>query len=394
MSLLNAPDVEQVLPDVLEVVREHAVPADEAAEFPVAALDALRRSGLLGLLVPAEHGGLGGTVRDMLHVSDRLSRECMSVGMIYAMHCQQVATLVEYAGEELRATLLPRIAKGEIYVASVTTEPGKGGHLLTSESPLAGDGEWLHLDRMAPIVTGGAHADGFLITMLAPGADSPGQVSLVYADRDQLDLTALGGWDPLGMRATHSLPMKIVGDVPANQVVGPHGEFRDISTRVFAPLAHLGWATCWLGTAAGALSRTLRLLRSPEERKKRDLQSELLRVRLSRIRQRLDTVHALIEHGLTQYLGQADGTAAVDLSAPPVQLLLNAVKLTASQECHAAVDDLVELIGMRHGYLRNSELALERALRDLRSAPLNYANERLELADGALTLMDSEVRLA
>lgn len=394
MSLMSAPDVDQVLPDVLEVVREHATATDEAAEFPVAALEALRRSGLLGLLVPAEHGGLGGTVRDMLEVSDRLSRECMSVGMIYAMHCQQVATLVEYAGEELRGTLLPRIAKGEVYIASVTTEPGKGGHLLTSESPLAGDGDWLHLERMAPIVTGGAHADGFLITMLAPDADSPGRVSLVYADRDQLDLTTLGGWDPLGMRATHSLPMKIVGDVPASQVVGAHGEFRDISTRVFAPLAHLGWATCWLGAAAGALSRTLRLLRSPEERKKRDLQSELLRVRLSRIRQRLDTVHALIEHGLTGYNGQADGAEGVDLSAPPVQLLLNAVKLTASEECHAAVDDLVELIGMRHGYLRGSDLALERALRDLRSAPLNYANERLQLADGALTLMDPEVHFA
>jgi acyl-CoA dehydrogenase len=391
MSVTGAPDVRRLLPDVLEVAREHAAETDEEARFPTEALDALRRSGLLGLLVPAEYGGLGGTVREMLEISDRLSRECMSVGMIFAMHCQQVATVVEYAGEELRASLLPRIARGEAYIASVTTEPGKGGHLLTSQSPLAGDGEWLHLDRMAPVVTGGAHADGFLITMLAPDADSPGRVSLVYADRDQLDLEQVGGWNPLGMRATHSVPMKIVGDVPAAQVVGRHGEFREMSTRVFAPLAHLGWATCWLGAAAGALSRTLRMFREPDERKKRDLRSELLLTRLSRIRQRLDTVHALIEHGLVRYTCQAEGA---DLSAPSMQLLLNAVKLTASEQCLAAVDELVELTGMRHGYLRGSKLALERTLRDLRSASLNYANDRLHQADGALTLMDAEVRFA
>lgn len=77
-----------------------------------------------------------------------------------------------------------------------------------------------------------------------------------------------------------------------------------------------------------------------------------------------------------------------------MQLLLNAVKVTASEQCYAAVDELVELAGLRHGYLRGSPLALERALRDLRSASLNYSNDRLHLADGALTLMDPEVRLA
>jgi acyl-CoA dehydrogenase len=58
----------------------------------------------------------------------------------------------------------------------------------------------------------------------------------------------------------------------------------------------------------------------------------------------------------------------------------------------AAVDDLVQLMGMFHGYLRDSPLALERTLRDLRSAPLNYSNDRLHAADGALVLMDQEVR--
>jgi acyl-CoA dehydrogenase len=37
---------------------------------------------------------------------------------------------------------------------------------------------------------------------------------------------------------------------------------------------------------------------------------------------------------------------------------------------------------------------LERAFRDLRSASLNYGNDRLRRASGALALMDSEVHFA
>ncbi|MGP2436207.1 acyl-CoA dehydrogenase family protein [Streptomyces sp. JW3] len=376
-------DIAALVERVRTVVRAHAADTDRDAVFPEAALAELRETGLLGLTVPVEYGGLGAGTDDMLRVAAQLSRDCMSVGMIFAMHCQQTAALVEHAAPALRSQLLPRVAKGELYLASVTTEAGKGGHLLTSGAPLTADADTLHLDRLAPVVTGGAHADGYLITMQAPGTDSDARVSLVYADRQQLGTTVTGGWDPLGMRATHSVPMRLTGDLPADQVVGEHGGAREIILRTFGPLAHLGWSACWLGTADGALARTVRSLRSGRER--RDLESELLRRRLSRVRQRLDSVHALISHAS----GVVAGTA--DLSAPPVQLLLNAVKLTASEQCLAAVDELVELAGLRHGYQRTSPLALERALRDLRSASLNYGNDRLHAADGALVLMDQDV---
>ncbi|WBB78734.1 acyl-CoA/acyl-ACP dehydrogenase [Micromonospora sp. WMMD882] len=376
-------ELDRAVAEVEAVAARHAAECDRDARFPGEALAALRETGLLGLMVPTGYGGPGGDLADLVRVSNRLSRTCMSVGMIFTMHCQQVAAIVGDGGA-LRDRLLPRIARGELYLASVTTEAATGGHLLSSGTASTGDGTVLHVDRFAPVVTGGQHADGYLITMQAPDAASPTQLSLVYAGRDQLEITVRGGWNPLGMRATHSAPLHLAGDVPMDQVVGAHGAFREIAVRTFAPLAHLGWAACWLGTADGALSRTVTLLRT--ERRRRDLDSELLLRRLSRVRQRLDTVHALISHTVDVLGRSADPTAV------PVQLLVNAVKLTASEQCPAAVDELVELLGMRHGYLRDSELALERALRDLRSAPLNYSNDRLHAADGALVLMDREVR--
>ncbi|WP_433544639.1 acyl-CoA dehydrogenase family protein (plasmid) [Streptomyces sp. CA-294286] len=372
--------------EVAEVTAVHARRTDTEAAFPVEALRSLRDTRLLGLLVPTAEGGLGGDLGDVLTATRRLGREDMSLAMIFAMHCQQVAALVQHADGTLREELLPRIGAGGVYLASVTTEAGKGGALLTATAPLEQREGHLLLDRFAPIVTGGAHADGFLVTMRSPDSENEQDVSLVYADRSQLEVASAGGWDPHGMRASHSGALHLRGTVPDHQVVGEHGRFRDVVTHTFGPLAHLGWSAAWLGTAEGALARTVGMLRSPRTRGGACLDSELLLTRLARVRHRLEAVAALLAHTL-------DTVVHEDVSRPRVQLLVNGLKVTASEQCHSAVQELVDAVGLRHGYLRDSPVALERALRDLRSASLNFSNDRLLLADGKLTLLDAEVRL-
>lgn len=378
------PAVAEAVAATCAIAERFAGAADERAAFSTEALAAMRDTGLLGLLVPASHGGAGGTLTDLVDATVELGRVDLSVALIFAMHCQQVAALARYGGDRLCAQVLPEVAKGAMYLASVTTETGTDGHLLTSESPVNHDGDTLYLDRQAPVVTGGRYADGFLMTMRTPGATTPAQVDLVFAARDQLVVEVLGDWRPLGMRATESVPMRLSGRVPAWQVIGPPGGFRTIAATVFAPLGHVGWSAAWLGTAAGALSRVVGHLRAD---RRINPPAELLRARLADVRSRIDVVHALLRHTV-QVLDSTD-----DAAATPVQLLVNALKVRAAEECHRAVDELVDLVGLRHGYLTESPLRLERALRDVRSASLNYGNDRLRLSSGALVLMDSKVRL-
>lgn len=371
-----------------EVTARCAARHDIEATFPVEALDEMRRTGLLGLLVPVSHDGLGGGLGDLADVTMALGRIDLSVALIFAMHCQQVGTIARYGTRELRDRVLTEIAAGKVYLGSVTTAPGTGGHLLSSGAETVRAEDGLLLDRDAPIVTGGRHADGFLVTMRTPDAVSPAQVDLVYADRDQLRVEVTGDWQPLGMRATESVPMRLRGTVPDWQVVGERGGFRRIATDYFAPIAHLGWSSAWLGTAAGAYAGVLRYARDPAHRKQFDPGSELLLTRLATIRSRLDVVHALVRHTIAVLDGPADP------SATPVQLLANTLKVVASEQCFQVADALVELLGLRHGYLTGSPLRLVTAFRDLRSASLNYANDRLRLSSGALTLMDTGVTFA
>ena len=371
---------------VCDIAEQHAAACDAAAAFPVAALEAMRESGLLGLLVPGRWGGAGGSVEDMVEATVALGRADLSVAMIFAMHTQQVAAVARFGSDRLRDQVLPGVAAGRVYLGSVTTEPSGSGVLDTQSATSIVDGD-LVVNRSAPVVTGGGHADAFLITMRAPHVGH-GAVDLVWAGRDQLEVQATGEWQPLGMRATASGGLHLTGRIPSWQVVGSAGGFRTVATQVFAPLAHLGWSAAWLGTAAGASSRVLRHLRSGSGRGRFAPDSELALSRLASVRARLDATHALVRHGVEVV------RTAEDLAEPAAQLLLNAVKIRASEDCFAAVEELIELVGLRHGYFGDSETGLERAFRDLRSASLNFANDRLRVTNGALALLDPAVRLA
>jgi acyl-CoA dehydrogenase len=226
------------------------------------------------------------------------------------------------------------------------------------------------------------------MTMRSEMEGTAAQVSLVFAYTHQLEIKPKGSWNPMGMRATESLPVALVGAVPSWQVVADTEGFREIALQTFAPLAHVFWAACWLGAATGALARTVAYLRTAKARASHDLSSEQLHSRLGHVRCRLELVHGML--GRTIPLVEQDG----DLASQRAQIALNALKVVAAEETFGVVNELVELVGLREGYMRGSSLWLERTLRDLRSATLNISNDRLSVATGRLALMDTAARFA
>ncbi|MFI5482056.1 acyl-CoA dehydrogenase family protein [Streptomyces rubiginosohelvolus] len=390
--MIDRNDLQDAVDRVLPVLVEEARSVDAEARFPEAGLKALRDSGLLGLLVPRDHGGLGGHVGDLVAVAQELASGCLSTAMIWAMHCQQSDALVRFASPGLGADLLPRIARGQLYLGSVTTEPGKGGHLLTGGAPLQRASDTLLLEREAPVVTGGGHADGFLITMRAAPDAAESEVTLVYADRDQLDLVPRKAWDTLGMRGTQSGGLFLSGALPITQIVGDVGDFRRIATESMAPVGHLAWSACWLGTARAALTGLVTQVRSPNRPRGIDPRSDLSLERLARIRMDLELAGGYLHRVQEEVLARRSEGAS--LEGPALQIHLNTLKVAVSELTHRSVDRMVQLAGLGLGYSRDAPLHLERDLRDLRSAALNYANDRLLTSIGALTLMDRGVNLA
>jgi acyl-CoA dehydrogenase len=379
------------LKDLLPEIRQRAGETDHTGSFPRASLQTLRETGMLGLLVPREFGGLGGDLADLTDGARQLAGACLSTAMIWAMHCQQVDCVVRSASPELRADLLPRVARGDVYLASVTTEPKTGGHLLTSNSPLREAGDALHVERDAPIVTGGQQAEGFLITMRSAEEAPESHVTLVYAERDQLEVIPTEGWRTLGMRGTSSGGLKLRGEIPAAQVLGAPGEFRRVAIDSMVPAGHLAWSACWLGTAHQALRDVVELVRSARRPRGIDPRSDLVNERIARIRMDLELVSAYLHRVQDEVLRRRAANETLD--DPSTQVHLNTLKVAAAELTFRSVDRLVQLCGLFLGYQQDAPIPLERHFRDLRSASLNYADDRLLTANGALTLLDRGVRL-
>jgi acyl-CoA dehydrogenase len=85
---------------------------------------------------------------------------------------------------------------------------------------------------------------------------------------------------------------------------------------------------------------------------------------------------------------RARGAPLAHYEAPTHQIELNNLKIASSEVAFRVVDELVQLAGLREGYLEEGEMGLERVFRDVRSASLMYSNERLRQINGRLLLVE------
>src|SRR6476469_9191064 len=263
-----------------ETFRAWASDVDARNRFPHESIEALRQLGLLTYFMPRANGGPS-DFATYCGIAAVLAEECLSSALIWAMHCQQVAILVDHGGPEHKH-VLDEVERTGALVASVTTEAGKGGDLLTARAPLLPEGDRVRVRRVAPIVSYAEYAAFFLLTMRSAEDRHEHDVRLVLVMREDAGMTVTGDWDAMGARGTRSVPVTFDLLVDNNRVFKK--PFRQIAVQTLIPAAHLGWSAVWYGAARGAFRRFVRQLRQPENKFRAQLQSDLFLSRLADLR--------------------------------------------------------------------------------------------------------------
>jgi acyl-CoA dehydrogenase len=369
-----------------EILAPHAADVDQSASFPDHGLSALKAAGLMAFFVPDNLGGQSGTISGYSRICAALAEGCVSTAMIWAMHGQQVGCLAHHACNS-HADMLRQIATDGWLVGSVTSEYGKGGSLLIADAALVPEQGGFRVRRRAPYVTGGDRANLFLVTMRT-GNDRPANdVTLVSVTPRDGNLRVTGQWNTMGMRGTHSVPMEFDMLVPEKRILST--PFRTIAVQTMIPVGHIGWASCWYGAARGAVNRVVAELRLKGSKKQRNLSSDLLLTRLADIRVSLDLLEGMIANASSSLDRLRSEKAPAEAYADTkLTIMINNVKLAGSTLAFSILDRLIEIAGLGTGYSRGSDTGLERIFRDLRSAPLMYANDRLLEANGKLILTE------
>jgi alkylation response protein AidB-like acyl-CoA dehydrogenase len=113
-----------VAAELRDQFRVGAAERDRKREFPYEQCDAFRASGLLGLMVPREYGGYGGTFSELMRVVILISAGDSNIGQMYQLHTGGIRLLEEFAPPAVQAQWLPRFASGELWIANAYSEIG------------------------------------------------------------------------------------------------------------------------------------------------------------------------------------------------------------------------------------------------------------------------------
>ncbi|MDP9797944.1 alkylation response protein AidB-like acyl-CoA dehydrogenase [Catenuloplanes nepalensis] len=223
--------------DILAAVREFTtreiIPAaqrlEHADEYPAAIVDGMREMGLFGLTIPEEFGGLGQSLLTYALVVEELSRGWMSISGIVNTHFIVAYLVARHGSPEQRASLLPRMATGEVRGAFSMSEPGCGSDVAAIRTKAIVDGDRYRIDGQKMWLTNGAYSS-VVATLVRTelGADTPyGNMTTFLLEKKPgfgetaPGLTIPGKISKMGYKGVETTEMVLDGvTVPGSAILG------------------------------------------------------------------------------------------------------------------------------------------------------------------------------
>lgn len=238
---------------------------DKTGRFSTEAVASLGTSGLLGLMLPVELGGLGLGPRTFAAVTAALAEADTSVAMVYLMHLLGAATILG-ARPGAAPTLTPilrEIAAGRHLSTLAFSEAGSRSHFWTPISRAHRNGGGVRITAKKSWVTSAGHAQSYVVSSLAPEGTGPTDSTLYLLPAETRGLSVAGAWDGLGLRANASAPVALEDcEVPAHLQLTEDGAGFQAMLNVVLPLFNLGTAAVALGLCRAAVASSASHLKS------------------------------------------------------------------------------------------------------------------------------------
>ena len=240
--LAQTPGLTDVQQAILETVREfvdreiipHAQRLEHADEYPAAIVAGMRDMGLFGLTIAQEYGGLGESLLTYALVVEELSRGWMSVSGIVNTHFIVAYLVSQHGTPAQKASLLPRMATGEVRGAFSMSEPNTGSDVAAIRSRAVRDGNDFVLNGQKMWLTNGAYSS-VVATLVKTdnGADSLyGNMSTFLLEKQPgfgetaPGLSIPGKIDKMGYKGVETTEMILDGvRVPASAILGGEAGF-------------------------------------------------------------------------------------------------------------------------------------------------------------------------
>jgi len=194
-----------------------------SGRYPEEIVAEMKTMGLFGMLVPAEHGGIGIDAVSYALVFEEISRGWMGVAGVLGTHSLACLMLARHGTPEQKGRWLPDLAAGERRSGIALTEPGAGSDLQGIQATARREGDHYVVRGTKTWITNARHADPLPVLVKTDPDAQPRHrgMSILMVEAGTPGFAVGKDLPKLGYRGTESCEVLLDGAaVPVGNLLG------------------------------------------------------------------------------------------------------------------------------------------------------------------------------
>ena len=348
-----------------EEVRPRVADMEKAGRIDPALLPKYFQLGLMGIEVPDQYGGAGGTLFMVTLAVEEISK----VDAASAIVCDVQNTLVNYpiaryGTDAQKAKYLPQLAS-EIIGAYALSESGSGSDAfgLAARAEKRGD-KWV-LNGQKLWITNGAEAGVFVVFANADPSAGYRGITAFIIERSFKGFKVGKKEDKLGIRASSTVELLLDNcEVPEENVLGPVGQGYKIAINTLNG-GRVGIGAQMIGIAQGALGATIEYLNERKQFGKPLAEFQGVQFQVAQAATEIEAARLMV------YNAARLKDAGKDIAREGAM-----AKLFSSQVCERVTSLCVELFG---GYGYTKDYPVEKFYRDAKIGTIYEGTSNMQL---------------
>ena len=332
-------------------VKPLAAEVDEEERFPMETVEKMAKIGIMGIPIPKQYGGQGGTNQIYGMAVEELSRVCATTGVIVSAHTSLCMNpILEYGTEEQKMKYLPKLASGEWIGAFGLTEPNAGTDAAMQQTMAVDAGDKWILNGTKIFITNASYANVFIVMAMTDKSQGTRGISAFIVEEGFKGFSIGKKEKKMGIRGSATCELIFENcEVPKENLLGELGKGFKIAMQTLDG-GRIGIAAQALGIAQGAMDETVKYTKERKQFGKAIAAFQNTQFQLADLETKVQAARLLVR--------QASYKKDMHL---PYSVEAAMAKLFAAETAMEVTTKAVQLHG-GYGYTR--EYPVERMMRD------------------------------
>ena len=236
-----------------EKVRPVAAKYDQSEQYPWDIIKIIADTGLFGLFIPEEYGGMSPSVLGLCIATEELSRACGGIAVCYAASALGTFPIVLFGNDQQKKKYLPDLASGKKVAAFGITEPEAGSDASAIKTTARKEGKHYILNGLKHFITNGGDAETYVVIAMTDKTKGARGASAFIVEKGTPGFTFGKKEEKFGIRASSTRELIFTDcKIPEENLLAREGMGFIVTMRTF-DMSRPGVAAQALGIAQGAL---------------------------------------------------------------------------------------------------------------------------------------------